>query len=68
MNDLMSHILLAIALIFVIEGLIYAVFPKQAQGVMHTASQLMPEKFRYLGAAMVAFGVKGVIVLQKFIF
>jgi len=67
MSVLIFQIALAIALIFVIEGLIYAVFPRQAQKIMRIASDLVPEKFRYLGASMVAFGVLCVFLLQKFI-
>ncbi|MEM8834169.1 MAG: DUF2065 domain-containing protein [Pseudomonadota bacterium] len=65
MADLGNHILLAIALIFVIEGLIYALFPSHIQNVMQMASNMPAEKFRYFGAAMLAFGVLCVWLIQK---
>ena len=65
MSDLLSHILLAIALIFVIEGLIYALFPRHIQNIMRLASELDSDKFRYYGASMVTIGVMGVWLLQK---
>ncbi len=68
MDSLFSHILLAIALIFVIEGLIYALFPKQIQNIMKMASELDSEKFRYYGASMVAVGIIGIWLLQKILF
>lgn len=67
MDSLLSHIALAIALIFVIEGLIYAVFPGQIKNIMKMASDMDNEKFRYYGASMVAFGVLCVSLLQKFL-
>jgi len=67
MDDLFSQILLAVALIFVIEGLIYAVFPRHIQDVMKMALELPLEKFRYYGASMVALGVMGVWLVQRFI-
>ena len=68
MDNLFFHILLAVALIFVIEGLIYAIFPKHIQNIMKMALELEPEKFRYYGASMVALGVMGVWLLQKFLY
>lgn len=65
MASLGFHLLIAFALIFVIEGLFYAIFPAQIQRIMAMASILPQEKFRYFGAAMVAFGVMMVWVFQK---
>jgi uncharacterized protein YjeT (DUF2065 family) len=65
MSSLFSHILLAVALIFVIEGLIYAVFPRHIQKIMMIASQMNSDKFRYFGASMLAMGVFWVWLLQK---
>ncbi len=67
MTEFLVHIFLAIALIFVIEGLIYAVFTTQIQKVMKLASEMDPEKFRYYGASMVALGVMGIWLIQKFL-
>lgn len=65
MNELLTHLLTAFALIFVIEGLLYAIFPTHIQKMMAIASDFTPEKFRSFGAAMVAFGVMLVWALQK---
>jgi uncharacterized protein YjeT (DUF2065 family) len=67
MSDFASHLLTAFALVFVIEGLLYAVFPKHIQNIMRLAAHLPQEKFRYYGAAMAAFGVMLVWLLQKII-
>ncbi len=65
MDSLSSHLLTALALIFVIEGLLYAIFPKHIQKMMAIASQLPEQKFKSFGAAMISLGVLGVWVLQK---
>ena len=65
MSDLLSHLLTAFALIFVIEGLLYAIFPTHIQKMMAMASDFPPEKFRSFGAAMVALGRIASLVLSK---
>jgi uncharacterized protein YjeT (DUF2065 family) len=65
MGSLFTHLLTAFALIFVIEGLLYAIFPAQIQRMMAMASSFPPEKFRSFGAAMVALGVLLVWLFQK---
>lgn len=65
MDSFLSHIALAFALIFVIEGLVYAIFPRHIQKMMAMASEMPSNKLRSLGAAMVAFGVLLVWVFQK---
>lgn len=65
MSNLFSHLLTAFALIFVIEGLLYAIFPTHIQKMMAMASDFPPEKFRSFGAAMVALGVLLVWLFQK---
>ena len=67
MESLGSYILLASALIFVLEGLIYALFPSQVQNMMRVATQMAPERLRYFGAAMIAFGVLLVWLILNFI-
>ncbi|HPD83725.1 MAG: DUF2065 domain-containing protein [Alphaproteobacteria bacterium] len=67
MESLSTHLLLAFALIFVIEGLLYAVFPLQIQRMMAMASILPKDKFRNFGAAMIAFGIILVWLFQKII-
>lgn len=65
MESFSSHLLTAFALIFVIEGLLYALFPKHIQRMMAMASIFPPEKFRSFGAAMLTVGVLLVWVFQK---
>ncbi len=67
MSDLTSHLFTAFALVFVIEGLLYAIFPSHIQQVMKFASNLPKEKFRYYGAAIAALGVMLVWIIQKII-
>lgn len=65
MDSFSLHLLTAFALIFVIEGLLYAAFPTHIQKMMAMASSFSREKFRSFGAAMVAFGVLWVWIFQK---
>jgi len=65
MDNFLSHLLTAFALIFVVEGLLYAVFPTHIQKMMAMASAFPPEKLRSFGAAMIAFGVLLVWLFQK---
>lgn len=67
MDDFLATLLTAFALIFVIEGLLYAVFPQHIQKMMALASELPAEKFRFFGAAMIAFGVLLVWLFKKII-
>lgn len=65
MESFGTHLLTAFALIFVIEGLLYAVFPSHIRNMMRMAIEMDKEKFRYFGAAMIAFGVILVWTFQK---
>ena len=65
MNGLPHTLPLAFALVFVIEGLLYAVYPRQIQNIMKMATDMEAEKMRSFGAAMVAFGVLLVWLFQK---
>ena len=65
MDSLGYHLALAIALIFVIEGLIYAIFGRHIQNIMKRASEMDTQKFRYYGASMIAIGVLCVWLIQK---
>lgn len=66
MDNLLSHLITAFALIFVIEGLLYAIFPSHVQKAMEFASMMPQDTFRYLGGAMVAFGILMVWIFQTF--
>ncbi len=65
MDNFVSHFLTACALVFVIEGLLYALFPTYLQKVMLMVGDLTAQKLRSLGAAMIAFGVLLVWIFQK---
>lgn len=65
MDNFLSHLTTAFALIFVIEGLLYAIFPGHIQKAMALATMLPKDKFRSFGAAMTAFGVMLVWIIQK---
>ena len=65
MIDLANHILLAIAVIFVIEGLIYALFPGHIQKIMLMASDMPTEKFRYFGAPMISVAMLYASILLR---
>jgi uncharacterized protein len=47
----------ALGLAFVIEGLMFSLFPHRIRSVMEAAEQLGPERLRVLGAASVIAGV-----------
>ena len=65
MEELSTKIFTAFALIFVIEGLLYAVFPSHIQKVMTMASDMDPEKLRSFGAAMIALGALIIWLIYK---
>jgi uncharacterized protein len=52
-----ADFLTALGLAFVIEGLLFSLFPHRIRSVMEAAEQLGPEKLRLLGFASVAAGV-----------
>lgn len=59
------YIATALALVFVIEGLIYALFTKEMQKVMALAIGLPPEKLRNMGFVMLGLGLLALWVLQS---
>lgn len=65
MNDFTIYVLTALALVFVIEGLIYALFPKAVQRMMAFAVQSAPAKLRNFGLIMAALGAFFVWLLTK---
>lgn len=65
MENAAYHLWIAFALVFVVEGLIYAVFPAQVQKMMRAALQFDSDSLRYFGVAMVALGVLSVWLLLK---
>lgn len=53
----MTELALALALVLVIEGLVYAIFPEPMQRMMRHAITLPPGAIRYGGLAAAVFGV-----------
>jgi len=65
MQEFGNLLLLAAALIFVIEGLIYALFPDLIRKMMAMAIMTDIQKLRFFGLGMAAFGVFLVWLLQE---
>ena len=64
----MSHsLLMAIGLVFVIEGLLYALVPGHLKNMMKTMETVPEETLRIGGMAALAFGVFIVWVVRTFI-
>ena len=57
MNDFVLFITTAFALIFVIEGLLYALFPDLVRRLMALAVMLPAARLRLLGAVMACTGL-----------
>lgn len=56
MENLAQTLLIAIALIMIIEGLVYAFFPAQIQKIMSVAISMPSEKLRSYGGLILAAG------------
>jgi len=57
MDELATGLIVAVGLVFVIEGLLYALAPGMMRRMMATALSLPPESLRKGGVFAVAFGV-----------
>ena len=64
MTDFTDYILTALALVFVIEGLMYALFPDAVRRMMAMALMMEVPKLRRFGIGAVALGL-GLIWLLK---
>lgn len=64
-GDFALYILTALALIFVIEGLIYGLFTDSVRRMMAMALTLPPERLRVMGFGMAALGMAFLFVLDK---
>ncbi|MCB1547537.1 MAG: DUF2065 domain-containing protein [Hyphomicrobiaceae bacterium] len=53
----MRDLVVAIGLVLVIEGLLWAVFPRMAFRLLEAASELPEQSLRVAGALSIAFGV-----------
>lgn len=65
MADFGLYLATAFALIFVIEGLIYALFPDSVRRMFALALTMKAEQLRMTGAAMAAFGFLLVWLLRR---
>ncbi len=61
------YILTAVALMFVIEGLVYALFPDFVRKMMAMAVMLPVNKLRLFGACMAASGVLLIWLLKNLV-
>ena len=61
---MISNIVAAIGLVFVIEGLLYAVLPGRIKTMMSVAENLPDDKLRVLCAVAVAIGV-GIVWIAR---
>lgn len=61
------HIILtAIALVFVIEGLLYALFPGAVQKMMRMAIDIPPEQLRIFGLLFAGTGIFFVWMIRSY--
>ena len=65
MESFSTYILTAFALVFVIEGLIYAIFPDAVRRMMALAIEMPSERLRTFGFFMAVMGFCLVWLLQK---
>ena len=66
MDSFATYILTAFALVFVIEGLLYALFPDAVKRMMAIATAMPPEKLRGFGLMMVVTGMFFIWLITKF--
>ncbi len=62
--DYLLYIGTAFALMFIIEGLLYAVFPDQMRRVMAQLFTMPPAQLKIAGIAMIFFGVSLMYLLH----
>lgn len=65
MGGFILYILTALALIFVIEGLLYAVFPDAIKRMMAVAIGMETRMLRALGFSMAAMGLLMIWLLDR---
>ena len=67
MSSFTIYLLTSIALIFVIEGLFYTLFPDAVHRLMQTAINMPQQQLRLFGAIMVMTGTILIWILQRFV-
>jgi uncharacterized protein YjeT (DUF2065 family) len=64
-SEFAIYITTSIALIFILEGLLYALFPENIRKLMEVALSLPPEKLKFFGTIMVFVGLTMIFILQS---
>lgn len=59
-------LLTAFSLVFVIEGLIYALFPDQVKKLMAMALSMPAQPLRMFGLLMASLGILAIYILRAF--
>lgn len=59
-------LLTALFLVFVIEGLLYALLPEQVKKLMAMALSLPTQPFRVFGLLMASLGIMAIYILKAF--
>ena len=65
MNDFILYITTAIALIFIIEGLIYALFTEKVKAMLAIVMEMPVQQVRTMGFSMAAIGLVLLVLLQQ---
>ena len=60
----MTDFLTALALVFVIEGLVLAIFPGAPLAAYRMMSAMPPERLRVIGLCAAALGIAGVWLMR----
>lgn len=66
MHDFAVYLITALALVCVIEGLIYACFPEGVRAFFEVALRLRPSHMRLFGSAIAGSGFCLLLILQSF--
>lgn len=66
MTDFTDYIITAFALVFIIEGLVYAIFPDGVRKMMAKALMMEASKIRLMGAVGVGIGLGMIMILKSF--
>lgn len=65
---MLPHVLMALGLVLVIEGLLYALVPAQLKAMMQAVQNLSDDQLRIAGVAAMATGVVAVWIVHAALF
>ena len=65
---MLAHVLMALGLVLVIEGLLYALVPAQLKAMMQQVQNLSNDQLRIAGVAAMATGVVAVWLVRAAFF